>query len=47
MSSTTMAGVPFSWDPHAQKTDVFSRLYQNRIIFVNQELDDEYAYKNG
>lgn len=35
--------VPFPGELNSQETDVYSRLYQNRIIFVNKTLDDEFA----
>jgi ATP-dependent Clp protease protease subunit len=37
--------VPFSFpgEPYGQWMDIYSRLYQERVIFLNKELDDEIA----
>jgi ATP-dependent Clp protease protease subunit len=41
--SITPSDTPFPGTPNLQRTDVYSQLYQHRIIFVNKALDDEFA----
>ena len=40
--SIAISGIPFPGEPN-EGTDVYNRLYQNRIIFVNKAVDDEFA----
>lgn len=41
--SIEFPNISFSGEPHLSRIDIYSRLYQNRIIFVNKVLDDEFA----